>query len=68
MCVYVGFVMSGCFDNCAAVLVIYVLVFTVFIIVILCCLLFRLHIFILSSFVCTHIRITSTEWELNCSK
>jgi len=30
VCVCVGFVMCGCFDNCADVLVICVLVFTVF--------------------------------------
>ena len=33
VCVYVGTVMCWCFDNCAGVLVIYVLVFTVFCIV-----------------------------------
>ena len=32
-CECVGFVMSGCFDNCMGVLVICVLVFTVFCIV-----------------------------------
>jgi hypothetical protein len=30
VCVYVGFVMFWCFDNCVGVLVICVLVFTVF--------------------------------------
>jgi hypothetical protein len=30
VCVCVGFVMCGCFDNCVGVLVICVLVFTVF--------------------------------------
>ena len=30
MCVRVGFVMCGCFENCVAVLVICMLVFTVF--------------------------------------
>ena len=30
MCVCVGFVMRGCFDNCEGVLVICVIVFTVF--------------------------------------
>jgi len=30
VCVCVGFVMCGCFDNCAVGLVIYLLVFTVF--------------------------------------
>ena len=33
VCVSVGFVMCGCFDNCGGVLVICVLVFTVFCIV-----------------------------------
>ena len=33
VCVYAGFVMCRCFDNCAGVLVLYVLVFTVFCIV-----------------------------------
>jgi hypothetical protein len=33
VCVCVGFVMCGCFDNCVDVLVIRVLVFTVFCIV-----------------------------------
>ena len=30
VCVCVGFVMCGCFDNCVGILVICVLVFTVF--------------------------------------
>ena len=30
ICVFVGFVMCGCFDNCVGVLVICVLVITVF--------------------------------------
>jgi hypothetical protein len=33
VCVCLGFVMCGCFDNCASVLVICVLLFTVFCIV-----------------------------------
>jgi len=33
VCVCVGFVMCGCFDNCVVVLVICVLVFTVFCII-----------------------------------
>ena len=33
VCVCAGFVMCRCFDNCAGVLVLYVLVFTVFCIV-----------------------------------
>jgi hypothetical protein len=36
VCVCVGFVMFGCADNCAVVLVICVLVFTVFCIFVLC--------------------------------
>ena len=33
VCVCVGFVMCGCFDNCVGILVICVLVFTVFCVV-----------------------------------
>ena len=36
VCVYVGFVMCGCFDNCVGVLVICILVFTVFLLFALC--------------------------------
>jgi hypothetical protein len=46
VCVCVGFVMCGCFDNCVGVLVICVLVFTVFFV------LLRLCIFIGISYQC----------------
>jgi len=36
VCVCVGFVMCGCFDNCLGVLVVCVLVFTVFLLFVLC--------------------------------
>ena len=52
VCICVGFVMCGCFDNCAAVLVICVLVFTVF----LYCF-FYVYLFL---FV-TSVRTTATE-------
>jgi len=59
VCVCVGFVMCGCFDNCVDVLVICVLVFTVF----LYCF-FYVH---LSLFV-TNVRTTATERKPYCSK
>jgi len=47
-CLCVGFVMCGCFDNCAGVLIICVLVFTVFLYCFYCVfVLFRLCILIL---------------------
>ena len=52
---------------CVGVLVICVLVFTVFCVV--CTVffvLFRLRLFILICFVCTSVRTTVTEWQLNC--
>ena len=70
-CVCVGFVMCG-FCNvwvcvCVGVLVICVVVYTVFCIVFTVFVLFRLCIFILICFVFTSLRITVTEWKLNCS-
>ena len=53
VCVCVGFVMCGCFDNCMDVLVIYALVFTVF----LCCFVY-VYLFL---FVAIQ-RTTATEW------
>jgi len=69
VCVYVGFVMSGCFDNSVGILVKCVLVFTVF--VMLICVFYcfvYIHIFILISFVCTNVRTVATVWKLNCGK
>ena len=55
VCVCVGFVMCGCFDNCVGVLIICVLVFSVFCIVctvFLCCFLYvYLFLFVLSALV-----------------
>jgi len=52
--VCVGFVMCGCFRNmCTCIYCVFVL--------------FRLCIFILICFVCTGVRTTATEWQLNCS-
>ena len=47
VCVCVGFVLCGCFDNCVGVLVICVLLFTTFLLFVLCFLLFLLCILIL---------------------
>ena len=58
-CVFVGFVMCGCFDNYVGVLVICVLSFTTFL---YCFVYVYLFLFV------TSVRITATEWELNCSK
>jgi len=52
MCVCVGFVMFGCFDNCVGVLVICVLVFTVFL---YCFIYVYLFLFV------TSVRTTATE-------
>ena len=52
MCVCVGFVMCGCFDNCVDVLVICVLVFTVFL---YCFVYVYLFVFV------TSVRTTATE-------
>jgi hypothetical protein len=51
VCVCVGFVMCGCFNNCVVVLVIRVIVFTMF----LCCFVY-VHLFL---FV-TSVRTTAT--------
>jgi len=62
LCVWLGFVMSGCFDKCVGILLICVLVFTAFSVVKLCCILLRLYIFIIIiSFFCTNIKITATK-------
>ena len=60
VCVCMGFVMSGCFDNCVVVLVICVFVFTVFLVFYCVFELFRSCIFILI-FVCTSVRTTATD-------
>jgi len=62
LCVFVGFVTCGCFDNCVPVLLLCVLVFTVFCIVFTSFfVLFRLCIFVLFCFVCTSVRTSATE-------
>jgi hypothetical protein len=67
VCECVGFVMCGCYDNCVGVLVICVLVFTVFLYCLYCVfVLFLLCIFI--RFVCTSVRTTATECQLDCSE
>jgi hypothetical protein len=59
VCVSVGFVMCGCFDNCVGVLVICILVFIVFCIVctvfLYCFVYVHLFLFVLS------VRTTVTE-------
>ena len=52
VCVCVGFVMCGCFDNCLGILVICVLVFTVFL---YCFVYVYLFLFV------TGVRTTGTE-------
>jgi hypothetical protein len=52
VCVCVGFVICGCFDNCVGVLVIWVLVFTAFLYCFFCLYLF---LFVAS------VKITATE-------
>jgi len=55
------FVMCGCFGNmCVCIYCVLYCLYCVF-------LLFRLCIFILICFVCTSVRTTATEWQLNCS-
>ena len=61
VCVCVGFVMCGYFDNCVGVLVICVLVFTVF----LCCF---VYIYIYLFLFVTSVRTTATELKINCIK
>ena len=59
LCVRVGFVMRGCFDNCVGVLVICALVFTVFYIV--CSVFLYCFVYVyLFSFV-TSVRTAATE-------
>jgi hypothetical protein len=61
VCVSVGFVMCGCFVNmCTCIYCVLYCLYCVFV-------LFRLCIFILICFVCTTVRTTATEWQLNCS-
>jgi hypothetical protein len=67
MCVYVGFVKCGRFGNCVGVLLTCVLVFTLLYCLYCVFALFRLCTFILICFVCTGVRTTATERQLNCS-
>ena len=59
VCVCVGFVMCGCFDNCAGVSVICVLVFTVFCNVCTAFLYCFFYVYLLLSV--TSVRPTATE-------
>ena len=62
VCICMGFVMCGCFDNCVGVLVICVLVFTVFLYgLYYVFILLRLCTFILNYFVCISVRTTATK-------
>jgi hypothetical protein len=66
VCVCMGFLMYGCFDNCLGVLVMCVFVFTVFCIV---CTVFLYCFFYVYLFLfVTSVRTTATERKLNCSK
>ena len=61
--VYVGvfWQMCGCFRNmCTCIYCVLYCLYCVFV-------LFRLCIFILICFICTSVRTTATEWQLNCS-
>jgi hypothetical protein len=61
VCVCVGFVVCGCFGSmCSCIYCVLYCLYCVF-------LLFRLCIFILICFVCVSVRITVTEWLLNCN-
>jgi len=66
VCICVGFVMYGCFDNCVDVSVICVLVFTVFCIV--CTAFFYCFVYVYLFLFVTSVRTTATEQNLNCSK
>ena len=61
LCVCVGFVMCRCFDNCVAVLVICVPVFTV----LLYC---SFYVFMYLFLFVTCVRTTATELKVICSK
>ena len=58
VCVCVGFVMCGCFDNCVDYVYLYLLCFDLFV---LCFLFFHLCIHVLICFVCTSVKTTATE-------
>jgi len=63
-CVYVGMFwqLYGCFGNmCTCIYCVLYCLHCVFV-------LFRLCIFIPIYFICTTVRTTATEWQLNCSK
>jgi hypothetical protein len=61
VCVCVGFVICGCLGNMCTC--IYCVLYSLYCDLVL----FRLCIFILICFVCTGVRTTATEWQLNCS-
>jgi hypothetical protein len=55
------FVMCGCSGNiCTCIYCVFCSLYCIFV-------LFRLCIYILICFVCTSVRTTATEWQLNCS-
>ena len=61
VCVCVSFVMCGCFGNmCTCIYCFLRFVMCFFELFLLC-------VFILICFVCTSVRTTATEWQLNCS-
>ena len=61
VCVCVGFVTCACSGNmCTCIYCVLYCLYCVFV-------LFRLCIFILICFVCTGVRTTATESQLNCS-
>ena len=62
VCVFVGFVIYWCFVNIRTC--IYSVLYSLYCVFVLFC----LCIFILICFVCTSVRTTATEWQLNCSK
>jgi len=59
VCVCVGFVMCGCFDNCVGVVITRVLVFTAF-------LYFFVYVYLF--LLVTSVRNIATEWKLSSSK
>jgi len=68
VCVCVSFVMCGCIDNCMGVLVKgvlvrYLLCFVLFVL----CICSVSFIYIYSYLLCTSVRTTATEWQLNLS-
>jgi hypothetical protein len=65
LCVCVGSVMCGCFDNCVGVLVICVLVFTVFCIV--CTVFFYCFVYVYSYLLLVYGLLPPSDNYVNCS-